>query len=104
GKPFNATVPPGSVGSSDLGFINLLYEIPTPGNPISSIGQLQHFNTNAHIEAPYLKDGNSFGGDYAKPRKVQAWQSNYPIGNSYVHNLVSRDEIFDTGYSGYHYD
>ncbi|MFB9901700.1 hypothetical protein [Cerasicoccus arenae] len=92
------TLAPSPFLDSDVGFENLLYSIPDPKNPLTSLGQLQHLNTNAFIDRVDLR---TTGSDKTS---VQSWQVNYPISNSYPHYLVSRDKLFESPYSGTHYD
>ena len=93
------TVAPASIGgpSSTVGFIGLMYDIPKPGQPLTSLGQLQHFNTAGHATGPTTSGGASV--------IAQQWQVNYPISNSYPNPRVPRDQVFDLrSYSSYNYD
>jgi len=80
-------------------FRNILYDIPSQDVPISSIAQLQHLNVNAYIDTTSISTKPHW-----IPRQVQAWQVNYPVGNSYPNPGVAREQIIDNIYSGYHYD
>ena len=83
------------------GFFNLLYDLPRPGQPLSSLGQLQHFNTTGHIPIADLSASNETR--YAAV--VHQWQVNCPIANSYPHPRVPREQVFNsTKGMGYHYD
>ncbi|HBR93505.1 MAG TPA: hypothetical protein DEA90_05010 [Opitutae bacterium] len=101
------TVPPAGIGS-EVGFTNLIYEVPEPNIGLSSIGQLQHFNTMAYIDRinwhGYSSMRSLYGQNVQNATTVQCWQGNYTLSNSYPNPLVARDRLFDTGYSGYHYD
>jgi hypothetical protein len=97
------TLTPQSVGgdTNSVGFTNLLYDIPRTGNPLSSLGQLQHFNTVGFFTA------GSFG--YGTPNHashiVNTWQVNYPLSNSYPHPRVFRDQVFSSSVDyGLHFD
>jgi hypothetical protein len=97
------TLPPASIGgtsASDVGFNNYLYDIPRPGHPLSSLGQLQHFNTTGYH--PTTATPSRF-------TSMSGWQTNYPFSNSYPQPRVPRDKLFN--YSniaptpvGYHFD
>ncbi|WP_308950372.1 hypothetical protein [Thalassobacterium maritimum] len=101
------TAPPPGIGS-DLGFTNLLYEYPEPGIGLSSLGQLQHFNTMAYVDRINWQGYSSmkalYGANVQNATTVQAWQGNYTLSNSYPNPGVARDQVFGAGYSGYHYD
>jgi Tfp pilus assembly protein PilV len=102
GQGNSQTVPPDSIGgssASDVGFINYLYDIPRPDNPLSSLGQLQHFNATGYIPVTGTPNNSV----------MNSWQTNYPISNSYPQPRVPRDRLFNyvNGGSvslGYHYD
>ena len=82
--------------TGDVGFVNLLYDLPRPERPVTSIGQLQHFNL-AGINP-------TTNGSDLKPN---AWQLNYPIANSYATPRVARDLTFfrsPGNVTGSHYD
>ncbi|WP_269522088.1 hypothetical protein [Coraliomargarita parva] len=91
---------PESIGgeSSQTGFVNLLYDTPSPDQVLNSIGQLQHFNT-----VGYIPSGTSWSSSSIL---AHMWQVNYPIANSYPHPRISREKVFDNLGSGYgtHYD
>ncbi|GHC06940.1 hypothetical protein GCM10007047_25000 [Cerasicoccus arenae] len=92
---------PQSYLAEDAGFANLMYDLPRPELPLSSLGQLQHFNTTG-----FLASQNSFFGQPERSASVvNHWQVNYAISNSYAHPRVTRDQVFyyDEG-KGYHYD
>ncbi|HEY9249525.1 MAG TPA: hypothetical protein VIO38_10350, partial [Rariglobus sp.] len=96
------TVPPASIGGAGagpVGFQTLLYDLPPSGQPASSLGQLQHFNTTGHIpDASYTNPSG-------KPVLVNSWQVNYPISNSYPHPRIPRDRVFNASKAiGYHFD
>ena len=80
---------PASIGgpgtSSLVGFNNYLYDIPRPDHKISSLGQLQHFNTTGHVNGTWWRSGI-----YESTATTSGWQSNYSISNSYPHPYVSR--------------
>ncbi len=102
GEGQNQTVPPASIGgpsASDVGFKNHLYDIPRPDQPLSSLGQLQHFNTAGYIPDTTAQATSS----------MNSWQTNYPISNSYPQPRVPRDRLFNyvnntTVSLGYHFD
>ncbi|WP_309396808.1 hypothetical protein [Cerasicoccus maritimus] len=95
---------PSMFNTPDVGLQNFLYDVPSGDVPLTSLGQLQHFNTSAYI------DRNSWWNSYVNGRKVsetttvQSWQMNYPIANSYAHPRVDRQKVINNMYSGYHYD
>jgi hypothetical protein len=98
------TLPPESIGgpssASGVGFNNLLYDIPRPGHPLASLGQLQHFNTTGFIETTSYAVSSNI---------VNSWQTNYPIANSYPQPRVNRHGLFNyvnnnTLSIGYHFD
>jgi hypothetical protein len=92
GFPSLTTAPPGINGFENACFVNLLYDIPQPGHPITSLGQLQHFNLS----------GSTGTGSQVKP---SAWLSNYSIANSYATPRVPRDlTFFSASNMGSHYD
>ncbi|WP_269539011.1 hypothetical protein [Cerasicoccus fimbriatus] len=98
------SVTPSEISGTEVGFENLLYDIPRPDVPLSSLGQLQHFNTTPIIDRTSWSSSSN-GGSAARATTVQAWQMNYPIGNSYAHPRIDRDRLFDSRpFSGYHYD
>ncbi len=83
----------------DVGFVNVLYDVPAPGRELNSLGQLQHFNTIGHLT------GITGTSNHGNATTVHAWQVNYPIGNSYPNPRVDRDRVFiSKGHFGYHYD
>ena len=106
GEGQNQTVPPASIGgsgASNVGFQNLLYDVPRPGRALSSLGQLQHFNT-----AGYIPDTS-----HQSTSSMNSWQTNYPVSNSYPQPRVPRNQLFNyahipnqgSGWSiGYHFD
>src|SRR5690606_18313262 len=71
--PALTTVPPGISQSGRTGLVNILYDLPREESPVTSLGQLQHFNL-----AGTLGVGDVGAIEYS------AWQTNYPIGNSYA--------------------
>ncbi|MFH1499656.1 MAG: hypothetical protein ABII82_17740 [Verrucomicrobiota bacterium] len=76
----------------DIGFVNILFDLPQPGRPVTSLGQLQHFNIAGHVVA----------GEDVKPA---TWQLSHPIGNSYPTPRVTRDAVFSNQPQlGRHYD
>jgi hypothetical protein len=104
------TLPPASIGGSaalnaghiayNVGFNNYLYDIPRPGQALSSLGQLQHFNTTGYH--PTTATPSRF-------TSMSSWQTNYPLSNSYPQPRVPRDKLYN--YSniapapiGYHFD
>src|SRR5690606_21930428 len=90
------TTVPASIDSpahADLGFVNILYDIPRANLPLSSLGQLQHVNL-AGQPASAVSD-----------IKAAGWQLNYPIANSYVPPRVTRYAVFSNQPQlGLHYD
>lgn len=86
--------------TSEIGLRNLLYDIPRPGRPLASLGQLQHFNTLGFI------DTTSVNGSADRQAYVlNSWQNNYAVANSYPHSRVPRDQVFfRRGEMGRHYD
>ncbi|HEY9249654.1 MAG TPA: hypothetical protein VIO38_11000, partial [Rariglobus sp.] len=66
--------------AADASFTNLLYDIPQPGRTITSIGQLQHFNTTGYV-----------GGSSVPALMTHQFQTNYPIGNSYPNARIGRE-------------
>ena len=102
GNYFNT--PPASIGgpSSSVGLVNLLFDLPGPDQPLTSLGQLQHFNTAGHGQG--LSTYNQAKAALAFTT-VHQWQVNYPIANSYPHPRVNRDQVFDMrGDFSYNYD
>ncbi|HSH96521.1 MAG TPA: hypothetical protein VK968_20395, partial [Roseimicrobium sp.] len=92
------TVAPASIGgpASTVGFTGLMYDIPKPGQPLTSLGQLQHFNTAGHLPTGIANGAGNI---------VHQWQVNYPIGNSYPQPRVPRHQLFDLrGEYSYNYD
>ncbi len=104
------TIPPDSIGGSaattpghvayDLGYNNHLYDIPRPGRALSSLGQLQHFNTTGY---------HPINNTPSRFTSMSSWQTNYPLSNSYPQPRVPRDKLYN--YSnvapvplGYHFD
>ncbi|MEX2381729.1 MAG: hypothetical protein WD490_05050 [Opitutales bacterium] len=90
--PNLTTTPPGIDGFSDVGLVNMLYDIPRPGRPPVSLGQLQHVNLS---------------GPAGPLDRIQsnAWQNNYAVGNSYATPRVPQDLLFvNSTYHGPHYD
>jgi hypothetical protein len=77
----------------DVGFVNRLYDLPTPDAAITSLGQLQHFNLTGHLSNPDASiNANGF-------------LVNYPIGNSYPGPRVRRHRVFfSSAPFGYHHD
>jgi hypothetical protein len=99
GEGSDYTVAPATIGgpSSTVGFKNLLYDLPRPDQPITSLGQLQHFNTAGHATSPTVNGGAGV--------ITHQWQVNYPISNSYPNPRVPRDQVFDLrGEFSYNYD
>jgi hypothetical protein len=86
------TTTPSSIGgdAGTTGFVNLLYDIPQPGQPITSIGQLQHFNA-----AGYHKSDYNASGDDRWSSATHQFQVNYPIANSYPNPRVRRHKALD---------
>ncbi|HSI09548.1 MAG TPA: hypothetical protein VK985_13250 [Rariglobus sp.] len=86
------TTAPASIGgdSGTTGFVNLLYDVPQPGRPITSLAQLQHFNGAGHHKANY-----NAGGDDRWSSMTHQFQVNYPVGNSYPNPRVRRDRSLD---------
>lgn len=78
----------------NIGLVNILFDLPQPGRPVTSLGQLQHFNIAGH-RAPTNMDLN----------KAATWQLSHPIGNSYPTPRVTRDAVFSNQPQlGRHYD
>ncbi len=76
--------------------MNILYDLPLPGRPVNSIGQLQHFNLAGVPSSTDTGDLNP-----------NQWQVAYPIGNSYATPRVARDLTFfrsDHNVTGSQYD
>ena len=97
GPNFNVTQ--NSIGgpSSSVGLTNLLFDLPKPAAPLTSLGQLQHFNTAGH--RPLVIESREVG------HIVHQWQVNYPISNSYPNPRVPRHQVFDLrGDFSYNYD
>lgn len=103
GEGADQTTPPASIGGNsagDVGFRNFLYDIPRRERPLSSLGQLQHFNTAGFIDTTANND-------------IHTWQVNYALSNSYPQPRVPRDQVFfkyhkaaapDRRSTGWHYD
>ncbi len=100
GEGQEQTAAPNYITDPLVGQQNLLYDIPRPGHPLSSIGQLQHFNTGGFINT------TSVNGDPNRQAYVlNSWQNNYAISNSYPHGRVTRDQLFfRRSEMGRHYD
>ncbi len=80
----------------DASFINRLYDVPTPDAPITSLGQLQHFNVAGHLSTPV---------ESPESLKTNGFLVNYPVANSYPGPRVSRHKVFhSTRAFGHHYD
>ncbi|TSJ79558.1 hypothetical protein [Rariglobus hedericola] len=75
------TSPPADISDPNTSFNTRLYDIPTPGHALTSLGQLQHFN----LAGFFLSGGNSISNSF---------QVNYPIANSYPQPRVRRDRVF----------
>jgi hypothetical protein len=89
------TSPPADITDSQTSFKTRLYDIPTPGHPLTSLGQLQHFNLA----------GFYFSSAAGSSLKSNAFQVNYPISNSYPAPRVKRDAvIYSSAPFGRHYD
>lgn len=104
------TLAPSGVGAQ-TGFSNLLYDLPRPGRPVVSLGQLQHFSPSGFISK--LGDWVRFDGATSTQNATNTqysvlsntFQSNYPIGNSYPNIRVSRHLVMETkSMTGPHYD
>ncbi|HEY9248519.1 MAG TPA: hypothetical protein VIO38_05285 [Rariglobus sp.] len=97
GDPTNPTVPPSYI-TGDVGFQNLLYDLPRSANPLTSLGQLQHFNTAGIMPVTSFTT-------VQYQTMAQGFQVNYPLSNSYVHPRVPREQVyFYHNARGYHYD
>jgi hypothetical protein len=83
GEGGSQTQPPASLGGSAVGFNNFLYDIPRPGHPLSSLGQLQHFNTAGYVPDTTFQIASVKNG----------WQTNYPVSNSYPQPRIGRDQL-----------
>jgi hypothetical protein len=97
------TTTPAGVGD-DTGFRNILYDLPRPGRPVVSIGQLQHFNPTG-----FIRNGLASGGASGDPKGfavlANTFQLNYPIGNSYANPWVGRHRVLNAdGKGGTQYD
>ncbi len=66
----------------------ILYDLPRDEHPISSLAQLQHFNTFGTVPA------TDFTGALAEPASTTAnsHQNNYPIGNSYPNRQLANND------------
>ncbi len=96
------TLVPTSIRGTDVGYKNFLYDLPRPGQPLASIGQLEHFNTAGFITAPSY---GSQGLPTYNTNIVNSWQNNYAIANSYPQPRVPRDSLFFSSSNfGFHYD
>lgn len=74
--------------SADTGFVNILYDVPRPEHPVSSIAQLQHFSPSGFISNGRF--GNTTPEQFAT--QANTFQLNYPVGNSYPNPRVPRDQ------------
>jgi Tfp pilus assembly protein PilX len=83
GEGGSQTQPPDSLGGSSVGFTNFLYDIPRPGHPLSSLGQLQQFNTAGYVPDTVFQISSV----------MNSWQTNYPISNSYPQPRIGRDQL-----------
>ncbi|MFH1496459.1 MAG: hypothetical protein ABII82_01420 [Verrucomicrobiota bacterium] len=99
-----STLVPASIGGTsadDVGFENLLYDLPRPERSLASLGQLQHFNPSAYLTTTSFSPGSAV---YAS-NIVHTWQVNYPISNSYPQPRVPRDNLYyHTSAFGHHFD
>ncbi|MET0263931.1 MAG: hypothetical protein ABW223_13595, partial [Rariglobus sp.] len=103
GEGQEQTIPPASIGgasASNVGFNNYLYDVPRPNQPLSSLGQLQHFNTMGY---------HPMTSTPSQVSSLSSWQTNYAISNSYPQPRVPRDRLFNyinnTTFSlHYHFD
>lgn len=89
--------PPSLIG--DTGRINKLYDLPTASRLPTSLAHLTHFNLIGH------HTGQTTLNNLLNSIKTNAWQVNYPIGNSYPTPRVERDQVFmSSSHLGYHFD
>lgn len=84
GQITNPTVAPSPVDTTKIAKL-FLYDLPREEHPVTSLGQLQHFNLSGR---PAEKQNQWI--------YVQAYQVNYPISNSYPNPRVMRDAVFST--------
>ena len=88
--------PPAELADARVGLVNILYDVPTRETPITSLGQLQHFNLAGYMIA---------GASTSTAAKHNAFQTNHPVGNSYPAPRVRRDKAFYSSVSfSKHYD
>ena len=88
--------PPPELTDARTGFVNILYDVPSPDQPLASLGQLQHLNL-----AGYLLAGTTSSGTV----KLNGFLTNYPVSNSYPSPRVRRDKVFySSGSFSKHYD
>jgi hypothetical protein len=84
------TIPPPGLTDDRAGLENILYDVPTTDNPITSLGQFQHFNLAGYAL-------NQVGGNNhpaLASTKLNGFQNNYPISNSYPAPRIKRHRIF----------
>ena len=92
-------------------YVNRLFQIPTSEAPVSSLGQLQHFNAGGYIPAKpasaiydinYNRTGYYFNRVYDLAKSGEgyddfptlAFSDDYAIGNSFSSRFVERDRVY----------
>ena len=77
--------PPPEITDPATGFVNILYDLPTPEASITSLGQLQHLNLAGHFSTATASNESV---------KTNSFLVNYPVANSYPAPRVPRHKVF----------